>query len=103
MTALLSIFFLFWLFSPSEPVCPPLQPEVKPIYSYGAQIGLSDGSFQDGVQQEDGSWMFFNNATVTVEMVSGRVLGTKIGEEPDLEAIEYNKKVRECQVANGEF
>lgn len=109
----MEFFFILWLlgiFSGGDtgPKCPPLVLETQSVY---AAPGPSVITFNDLKQSKmfkgkDGNnyyWINLSDATITVDMITGKVLGKKIGEEPIPGAAEHNKRVRECQTYSGEF
>lgn len=105
MGALIGLFFLLVLLGgDNHPhhVCPQLRSEVRPVYSDKP----SPTNFDQNAWWYDAKnnrYLNITMATITLDMVSVKALGRQIGEEPDPEAIAYNKKVKECQTINGEF
>jgi len=110
MEFLISLFVLNWLFSSPEPVCPKLRPEIVSIY------GMYEES-PNGVQPEyrnctepndDGialcTQVIHASTTLMISKDGHIRFGYhQTGTTTDLEAIEFNKKVRQCQINNGEF
>lgn len=94
---ILILLWGFWGQSGQSPVCPPLRDEVRAVYSKDISLAKLMP-----ITLKSGETTYLANATVTTDMVSGEVL-VQTGEEPDNGAIEYNKMVWECRVANGEF
>ncbi len=118
MGALFGLLFLGFLFGGSSssyhPKCPYIQQETKPIYKYegGELYGITalgtemiykfEGTTYDEETGFSTRKFKTGGATTTFGGVKPTVV-TKIGEEPDPEAIAFNKRVHECQTLNGEF
>jgi len=91
---MIGLLILFWLFSASQyhKDCGLLLPEYKNIYSpIKWEFTTSDGR---KIVQESPT---FQNGSTTTEITNITMRQDKIGEERDEEAIEHNRKVRECQ------
>lgn len=101
MSALIAIIFAWLWFG--GPVCPPLHNEVKGIYAEYEPIVQITGKIVDGHIEHSVS----NSYNISCEMIEGEFtchsVGKQIGTTTDTVAVEHNKKVRECQIANGEF
>ena len=81
----------------SNPKCPPFLNEIKPIYAQQGTKEYADWVAKQEPKQitKDGKYWGIM-ASTTYDLMTGKHLGTRIGEEPDKEAIENNKKVKEC-------
>jgi hypothetical protein len=99
MSYLIAILLFFHIIQPEEPKCPPLRSETTSIYE-SVEEYVQHARPEDFLVYGDG---YIILATTTYNFSTGEELGVKVGEKPDLEAVEYNKRVRECQVINGEF
>lgn len=86
--------------SVGSPKCPDLKPETKPVFQETMIIKIKTGEGRK-ITVDNNYFTNLSDATITIENITKKF--EKVNEEPDLEAIEYNKKVRECQIANGEF
>lgn len=100
---LLLLFFLF-LFHSQHPVCPSLWPEVvekniwvdsKEYFKHPPEKAVFKWKDKDG-----DTWIWIM-ASTSLGSPGQVVIGKKVA--TSTEAIEHNKRVRECQTANGEF
>ena len=111
MATIFGLIFFWWLLSgfSSEPKCPPLHDETKPIYAlegskeYNAWL-VEQEPVEFSVEGGTTTYAYMASTSLSCDIKTSKCvnLGTEIGEEPDLEAIEHNKKVKECQIINEE-
>lgn len=87
--------------NPPPRVCPVLRQETIPVYA-PLKVSLQTDKGPIQVTLEHGQYLVKNGpATSTILAVN---MTTKIvGTTTDKDAVEYNKRVRECQTRNGEF
>lgn len=101
MSGLVGLFLGWLLFASQEPKCPPLKPEEKPVLVSWDEYRAKHGHEAQEIKMEDGQVYAAWFATTTCFM-DGRC-GVLDGTEPDMEAVEFNKRVEECRTLNGEF
>ena len=102
MSVFIAILIGFMFFSPhvhKRPVCPSLKPETRSIVRWIAIFKTKDGRTIRIPKTENVGYINTTNATATLESIETE----NVGEEADLDAIAFNKRVRECQTINGEF
>ncbi len=80
-----------------RPTCPHLISEVVDTYKTAPNTSFKNGRWTTTFKTED-QWM----GTTTIEFMTGRPL-IKVGTTTNKEAVEYNKRVKECQAINGSF
>ena len=83
------------------PKCPFLRDETKDIFR-----AQTKSTFL--LEDRESFYITTRNTSITTRGATTtfgffEIIYKKVGEKPDLEAIEYNKKVKECQIINGEF
>jgi len=88
------LLLLFWFHRPERIDCGDIRSETKNIYKTTAVFISLDGE-QHEAEVINGKFIS-PPSTSTLSLIKTY----KIGEEPDLEAIEYNKEVRECRIKN---
>lgn len=129
LAPLLLLGFLFGGNESHHRICPYPREEKIPIYekptsvvtnkngmitvSYktdGKVLSLEtkEGSTTKGIIWDPGSYLelpayILSGETTTVDITSGQVLGRITGYKTDTDAVAFNKRVRECETANGEF
>lgn len=83
--------------------CPALRQEVVEVWKDAAAYGItSDGQKITFKSKGAKSYVWQNNTMATVS-ISSAGIRVQVGTTTDKDAIEYNKRVRECQTLNGEF
>jgi hypothetical protein len=104
---LFGLFLLGGFQTEGKPVCPPLRPEYGPIYEPArlhqkTEMTVSLETLGDYATITPHAYVVTTTATTTI---GGRFTEPmiQVGEGVDEEAIEHNKKVKECQIINGEF
>jgi len=101
MSALFVLWFLFGGFASRGVDCGITRNETIPIYA-PVEYTVDTDKGKIKVKLEQGQYLLRNgNGTTTVLAVNGT--SKIIGEVPNKSAIDYNKKVKECQIANGQF
>jgi hypothetical protein len=93
---LVVVFLIIWALSIKG--CPELQNEIISVYEYHQMYSYRDetGTIITIVDSNVSP-----NSTTSLEGVN--VYREKVRDEPNLEAIEHNRRVMECQTFNGEF
>ncbi len=91
---IIAILCFLFLCQPSRPICPPLHAVVVPKWVDAVQAP------HPVLFKANGETYEFLEATTTV--IDGKQM-YQDGTTTDQDAIEYNKKVQECRIANGEF
>jgi len=90
-----ALLLLFLLFGTHHPKCPPLQEETESVYIPIEQYVREHKN--KPIEWKSGSTILLF-ATTTLD--GSQVL---VGTTTDQEAVEYNKRVRDCRTNNGEF
>lgn len=110
MSALLLLLFFGFHHGP---VCPPLQPETTPIFESFEEARIKHpkllineiGAVEIKKKGATTTFLYIGSTTMYMNFATGEVYTNviKVGDKPNPEAIAYNKRVRECKTANGEF
>lgn len=78
--------------------CPPLMATTTPIFKVHQLVIYEDENGKEYSMLDSNKSL---DATTTLK--SFTQFSEKIGEEIDQDAIEHNKRVKECETANGQF